>query len=279
MNTLIVIVVLVAVLVLLALALAVRIVRQYEKGVVFRLGRLRGARAPGLRLIIPFADVMHKVSLRIVTAPIQSQGIITRDNVSVDVSAVAYYRVVDAVKSVLAIENVRAAIDQIAQTTLRKVVSQHTLDQTLAETDMINLDIRQILDATTAEWGVEVTLVELKDIQLPDSMKRAMARQAEAEREKRAKIINAEGESMAAAALGDASDTMMAHPLALQLRNLQSLVEIGVDKNTTVVFPAPLMSTIEELVAFLTRENNAAGGGKAPGVSQPNGVAAPQALR
>lgn len=126
---------------------------------------------------------------------------------------------------------------------------------------------------------MEVTLVELKDIQLPDSMKRAMARQAEAEREKRAKIINAEGESMAAAALGDASDTMMTHPLALQLRNLQSLVEIGVDKNTTVVFPAPLMSTIEELVAFLTRENNAAGGGKAPGVSQPNGVAAPQALR
>jgi regulator of protease activity HflC (stomatin/prohibitin superfamily) len=279
MNTLIVVLVVVAALVLLALALAVRIVRQYEKGVVFRLGRLRGARAPGLRLIIPLADVMHKVSLRIVTAPIQSQGIITRDNVSVDVSAVAYYRVVDAIKSVLAIENVRAAIDQIAQTTLRKVVGQHTLDQTLAETDVINLDIRRILDATTAEWGVEVTLVELKDIQLPDSMKRAMARQAEAEREKRAKIINAEGESMAAAALGEASDTMMAHPLALQLRNLQNLIEIGVDKNTTVVFPAPLMSTIEELVAFLTRENNAARSGKAPGVSQPNGVAAPQALR
>jgi regulator of protease activity HflC (stomatin/prohibitin superfamily) len=279
MNTLIVIIVVVAVLVLLMLVLAVRIVRQYERGVLFRLGRLRGARTPGLRLIIPFVDVMHKVSLRIVTAPIQSQGIITRDNVSVDVSAVAYYRVVDAIKSVLAIENVRAAIDQIAQTTLRKVVGQHTLDQTLAETDVINLDIRRILDATTAEWGVEVTLVELKDIQLPDSMKRAMARQAEAEREKRAKIINAEGESMAAAALGEASDTMMAHPLALQLRNLQSLIEIGVDKNTTLVFPAPLMSTIEELVAFLTRENNAARGGKAPGIRQPNKVAAPRALR
>jgi len=279
MNTLIVIVVVVAVLVLLALALAVRIVRQYELGVVFRLGRLHGARAPGLRLIIPFADVMHKVSLRIVTAPIQSQGIITRDNVSVDVSAVAYYRVADAVKSVLAIENVRAAIDQIAQTTLRKVVGQHTLDQTLAETDVINLDIRQILDATTAEWGVEVTLVELKDIQLPDSMKRAMARQAEAEREKRAKIINAEGESLAASALGEASDTMMAHPLALQLRNLQSLVEIGVDKNTTVVFPAPLMSTIEELVAFLTRENNAARGGTVPAIGRPDGTAVPAASR
>jgi regulator of protease activity HflC (stomatin/prohibitin superfamily) len=258
MKALIVALVIAAVLVIILFAMAVRIVRQYEQGVVFRLGRLRGSRAPGLRLIIPFIDVMHKVSLRIVTMPIQSQGIITRDNVSVDVSAVAYYRVVDAVKSVLAIENVRAAIDQIAQTTLRKVVGQHTLDQTLAETDTINLDIRKILDTTTAEWGVEVTLVELKDIQLPDSMKRAMARQAEAEREKRAKIINAEGESLAAAALGEASDTMMAHPLALQLRNLQSLVEIGVDKNTTVVFPAPLMSTIEELGAFLTRESAAA---------------------
>jgi len=256
METLIIVIA--VVLVLVVFALAVRIVRQYEQGVLFRLGRLRGSRAPGLRLIIPFVDVLHKVSLRIVTMPIQSQGIITRDNVSVDVSAVAYFRVVDAVKSVLAIENVQAAIDQIAQTTLRKVVGQHTLDQTLAETDTINLDIRKILDAATIDWGVEVTLVELKDIQLPDSMKRAMARQAEAEREKRAKIINAEGESLAAAALGDASDTMMAHPLALQLRNLQSLVEIGVDKNTTVVFPAPLMSTIEELGAFLNREEDAA---------------------
>jgi hypothetical protein len=258
MNTLVVVLVIVAVLVLLGLLLAVRVVWQYEQGVLFRLGRFRGSRSPGLRLIIPVIDQLRKVSLRIVTMPIQSQGIITRDNVSVDVSAVAYFRVVDAVKSVLAIENVRAAINQIAQTTLRKVVGQHTLDQTLAETDAINLDIRKILDATTADWGVEVTLVELKDIQLPDSMKRAMARQAEAEREKRAKIINAEGESLAAAALGEASDTMMAHPLALQLRNLQSLVEIGVDKNTTVVFPAPLMSTIEELGAFLSREAGAA---------------------
>ena len=263
MNTLIVVLVIVAVLVVLGLLLAVRVVWQYEQGVLFRLGRFRGARSPGLRLIIPVIDQLRKVSLRIVTMPIQSQGIITRDNVSVDVSAVAYFRVVDAVKSVLAIENVREAINQIAQTTLRKVVGQHTLDQTLAETDAINLDIRKILDATTADWGVEVTLVELKDIQLPDSMKRAMAKQAEAEREKRAKIINAEGESLAAAALGEASDTMMAHPLALQLRNLQSLVEIGVDKNTTVVFPAPLMSTIEELGAFLSREVVAAGGGRA----------------
>lgn len=267
MNTLNVVLVVIAALLLLGLSLAVRIVWQYEQGVLFRLGRLRGSRAPGLRFIIPVVDQLRKVSLRIVTMPIQSQGIITRDNVSVDVSAVAYFRVVDAVKSVLAIENVRAAINQIAQTTLRKVVGQHTLDQTLAETDTINLDIRQILDATTAEWGVEVTLVELKDIQLPDTMKRAMAKQAEAEREKRAKIINAEGESLAAAALGDASDTMMAHPLALQLRNLQSLVEIGVDKNTTVVFPAPLMSTIEELRTFLIREGAAAKAENARSVS------------
>ena len=244
MSTLLTVVVIALVVLVLVPVLAVRIVKQYELGVLFRLGRVLGLREPGLRLIIPFVDVMHRVSLRIVTMPIQSQGIITRDNVSVDVSAVAYYRVIDAVKSVVAIENVQVAIDQIAQTTLRKVVGQHTLDETLSETDSINKDIREILDVSTLDWGVEVTLVELKDIQLPDSMKRAMARQAEAEREKRAKIINAEGESMAAAALGDASDIMVAHPLALQLRNLQSLVEIGVDKNTTVVFPAPLTSTI-----------------------------------
>ena len=236
------------------LALSIRVVKQYERGVLFRFGRLKGQRAPGLRIIIPLVDVLHRVSLRIVTMPIQSQGIITRDNVSVDVSAVAYYRVVDAVKSVVAIENVQAAINQITQTTLRKVVGQHTLDETLAETERINVDIREILDVITAEWGVEVTLVELKDIQLPDTMKRAMAKQAEAEREKRAKIINAQGESLAAAALGEASDVMMAHPLALQLRNLQSLVEIAVDKNSTVVFPAPLMSTIGELGTFLSRE-------------------------
>src|SRR5215217_2112866 len=254
-------VIVVAVLLLVGLALSVRIVQQYEKGVLFRLGRVIGVREPGLRLM----------SLRIVTMPIQSQGIITRDNVSVDVSAVAYYRVVDATKSVVAIENVAAAINQIAQTTLRKVVGQHTLDQTLAETDRINVAIREILDGTTEAWGVVVTLVELKDIQLPETMKRAMARQAEAEREKRAKIIAAEGEQLAADQLGAASDVMMAHPLALQLRNLQSLVEIGVDKNTTVVFPAPLMSTIEELGRFLARE---AAAGSTPPPSLPISPAA-----
>ena len=251
-------VVIIALIVLVLLSLAVKVVKQYEQGVLFRLGRVVGTRQAGLTVIIPFVDVMNRVSLRIVTMPIQSQGIITRDNVSVDVSAVAYFRVVDSVKSVVAIENVASAINQIAQTTLRKVVGQHTLDETLSETDRINIDIKTILDVATEDWGVEVTLVELKDIQLPDSMKRAMARQAEAEREKRAKIIAAEGEALAADALGTAADIMMAHPLALQLRNLQSLVELGVDKNTTVVFPAPLMSTIGELGSFLARENAAA---------------------
>jgi regulator of protease activity HflC (stomatin/prohibitin superfamily) len=258
-------------LLLFALALlAVKVVKQYEQGVLFRLGKVIAVRKAGLTVIIPFVDVLNRVSLRIVTMPIQSQGIITRDNVSVDVSAVAYYRIVDAEKSVVAIESVGAAINQIAQTTLRKVVGQHTLDETLSETDRINIDIKTILDVATEDWGVQVTLVELKDIQLPDSMKRAMARQAEAEREKRAKIIAAEGEALAADALGSAADIMMAHPLALQLRNLQTLVELGVDKNSTVVFPAPLMSTIGELGTFLARENNAAAA--APPVAPINGV-------
>ena len=257
MIVLIVVLVVVVIVAIILLANSIRVVKQYEQGVVLRFGRLVDTKTPGLRFIIPAVDVLHRVSLRIVTMPIQSQGIITRDNVSVGVSAVAYFRIVDPIKSVIAIENVYSAIDQIAQTTLRKVVGQHTLDETLAETDALNVNIREILDVQTLDWGVEVTLVELKDILLPDTMKRAMARQAEAEREKRAKIIGAEGESLAAAALGEASDTMMAHPLALQLRNLQSLVEIGVDKNTVVVFPAPLMSTIGELGAFLARESEA----------------------
>jgi regulator of protease activity HflC (stomatin/prohibitin superfamily) len=258
--SLITVIVVIAAIAVFASMLSVRIVQQYQEGVLFRLGRVIGVRRPGLQAIIPIVDNLRKVSLRIVTRPIQSQGIITKDNVSVDVSAVAYYRVVDATRSVVAIENVESAIDQISQTTLRKVVGQHTLDETLSDTDQINLDIRRILDVATLDWGVEVTLVELKDIQLPDSMKRAMARQAEAEREKRAKIIAAEGEALAANALGTASDIMMEHPVALQLRNLQSLVELGVDKNTTVVFPAPLMSTIQELSAFLARESSSAAG-------------------
>jgi regulator of protease activity HflC (stomatin/prohibitin superfamily) len=237
------------------LCFSVRILKQYERGVQFRLGRVKdGGRGPGVIFIIPLVDRLHRVSLRIITMPIQSQGIITRDNVSVGVSAVAYYRVDDVVRSVVAIENVAAAINQIAQTTLRSVVGRHTLDETLSETNKINQNIREILDVQTEEWGVKVTVVELKDIQLPESMQRAMARQAEAEREKRAKIIAAEGEALAAGELGRASDVMMAHPLALQLRNLQTMVEIGVDKNSTIMFPAPLMSTIGEVGAFLSRE-------------------------
>ncbi len=279
MAVLVAVVVALVVLAMIVLAMSLRIVKQYEAGVLFRLGRVIGVKEPGLTFIIPAIDIMRRVSMRIVTMPIQSQGIITRDNVSVDVSAVAYYRVVDATKAVVAIENVASAINQIAQTTLRKVVGQHTLDETLAETDRINVNIREILDVATEDWGVVVTLVELKDIQLPDSMKRAMARQAEAEREKRAKIIAAEGEALAAAALGEASDTMMAHPLALQLRNLQSLVEIGVDKNTTVVFPAPLMSTIQELGAFLGREAAASASVSASTPSPPANGAQPASPR
>jgi regulator of protease activity HflC (stomatin/prohibitin superfamily) len=257
--TILLILLIVLALALVGLASSVRILKQYERGVLFRLGKVRGGpRGPGVVLIIPLIDRLHRVSLRIVTMPIQSQGIITRDNVSVDVSAVAYYRVADVVRSVVAIENVGSAINQIAQTTLRAVVGRHTLDETLAETETINRNIREILDVQTEEWGVQVTVVELKDIQLPEGMKRAMARQAEAEREKRAKIIAAEGEALAAGELASASDVMMAHPLALQLRNLQTLAEIAVDRNSTVVFPAPLMSTIQELGAFLNRETTAA---------------------
>jgi regulator of protease activity HflC (stomatin/prohibitin superfamily) len=255
MTALIVTLIIVGALAIVLFFMSVRIVKQYERGVVLRFGRLHNVREPGIRFIIPIVDQLIRVSLRIVTVPIQSQGIITRDNVSVGVSAVAYYRVVDPVRSVIAIENVKSAIDQISQTTLRKVVGQHHLDETLAETARLNANIREILDVVTVDWGVEVTLVELKDILLPDTMKRAMAKQAEAEREKRAKIIAAEGEALAASQLGVASDTMMAHPLALQLRTLQTLVEVGVDKNTLVLFPAPLMSTIGELTSFIDRES------------------------
>jgi len=261
MNSAVLVILLVIILLLLLAAGSVRVVTEYERGVRFRLGKVRETPfPPGLMLKFPIIDRLVKVSLRIVTLPIQSQGIITRDNVSVDISAVAYYRVVDPIKSVVAIEDVESAIGQIAQTTLRNVVGQHTLDETLTETNKINADIAVILDGITEVWGVEVTLVELKDIQLPETMKRAMAREAEAEREKRAKIIAAEGEAMAAGELARAADVMAQHPMALQLRNLQTLVEISVDKNSTVIFPAPLMTTIEEIGSFLTRETKAAAG-------------------
>jgi regulator of protease activity HflC (stomatin/prohibitin superfamily) len=241
--------------------IAAYIINQYERAVVFKLGKVDDeARGPGLIFVFPFVQRIRRVSLRVVTMPIHSQGIITKDNVSIDVSAVAYYRVEDPIRSVIAIENIEAAIGQIAQITLRAVVGRHTLDELLSETDGINQNIREILDVQTEEWGAKVTVVELRDIQLPDSMQRAMARQAEAEREKRAKIIAAQGERLAAGELANAADVMAAHPLAVQLRNLQTLVEVAVDKNSTVVFPAPLMSTIGELGSFLAREKQAADG-------------------
>ena len=220
---------------------AIHIVKQYERGVQFRLGKLKdGPRGPGLILIIPFIDRLRVVSLRIVTMPIQSQGIITRDNVSVDIAAVAYYRVKDPIRSVIAIEDVAVAINQIAQTTLRSVVGQHTLDDALTATDKINRHIREILDVQTEDWGVEVTVVELKDIQLPETMKRAMAKEAEAEREKRAKIIHASGEFEAAKQLSDAAEIIGREPATLQLRYLQTLTEIATEKNSTIIFPLPM---------------------------------------
>jgi regulator of protease activity HflC (stomatin/prohibitin superfamily) len=232
----------------------VRVINQYERGVVLRLGKLHNTKDPGLRLIIPIVDQLKKVGMRIVTLPVDSQKIITKDNVSIDVAAVAYYQIEDPVKSVVEIENVMSATYQIAQTTVRNVVGQSALDEVLSSTAGINEKIKEILDIATAKWGVLVSTVELKDIQLPDSMQRAMARQAEAEREKRAKIIAAEGEQLSAAALGEAADIIAAHPIALQLRNLQTLTEISSEKNSTVIFPAQFMSTVEDIKTFLAKE-------------------------
>jgi regulator of protease activity HflC (stomatin/prohibitin superfamily) len=233
-----------------------RIVNQYERGVVFRLGRVRKVvKDPGFHVIIPIVDQMRKVSLRIVTLPVDSQKIITKDNVSVDVAAVAYYQVADPTKSVVAIENVGSAIYQIAQTTVRNVVGQSPLDSVLSETSTINDAIKGILDKTTEQWGIYVSAVELKDIQLPASMQSAMAAAPQAEREKRAKVIAAEGEQLSAAKLAEAADVIAKHPIALQLRNLQVLTEIASDKNSTIVFPAQFMDTMSSIRAFMSKEN------------------------
>jgi regulator of protease activity HflC (stomatin/prohibitin superfamily) len=244
------------VIIVVTIAFGVRIVNQYERGVVFRLGKVRGAiKQPGLRIIIPIIDQMRKISLRIVTLPIESQKIITKDNVSIDVAAVSYYQVQDPIKAIVEIENVVAAIYQIAQTTVRNVVGQSALDEVLSNTASINEAIKSILDETTAKWGVYVSTVELKDIQLPDTMQRAMAKQAEAEREKRAKIIAAEGELLSAAKLGEAADIIAAHPIALQLRNLQVLTDIAVEKNSTIIFPAQFMDTVKSIKDFMVKES------------------------
>jgi regulator of protease activity HflC (stomatin/prohibitin superfamily) len=232
-----------------------RIVQQYQTGVVFRLGKIVGTKSAGLNWIIPYIDTLRKVDLRTITLPIQPQKIITKDNVSVDVSVVAYYKIVDPVKSIVAIANVGAAIDQIAQTTVRNIVGRFQLDEILSERDSINNEIRSVLDAHTEPWGVVVSVVEIKDIELPENMQRAMAKQAEAEREKRAKIIAAEGELAASEKLAQTADVMLAHPIALQLRNLQTMAEIATEKNSTIIFPAQFMATIEDIKKFMAAEH------------------------
>lgn len=232
-----------------------RVVQQYEKGVIFRLGKIVGIREPGLNWIIPLIDQMRKVDFRTITLPIPTQKIITKDNVSVDVSAVAYYKIVDAVKSIVSIENVMSAINQIAQTSVRNIVGKFQLDEILSERVVINKEIAAVLDAHTEPWGVVVSVVEIKDIELPESMQRAMAKQAEAEREKRAKIIAAEGEFLSAQKLAEAADIIAAHPVALQLRNLQTMAEISVEKNSTIIFPAQMMSTIADIKRFVSGES------------------------
>ncbi len=244
------------VIIIVLVANGVRIINQYQRGVVLRLGKVRkSVKEPGLRLIIPLVDQMKRISIRIVTLPVDSQQVITKDNVSIDVAAVAYYQVNDPIKSVVEIENVISATYQIAQTTVRNVVGQSSLDEVLSQTAAINNKIKKILDVATAKWGIYVSTVELKDIKLPDTMQRAMARQAEAEREKRAKIIAAEGEQLSATKLGQAADIIAKHPIALQLRNLQTLTEISSEKNSTVIFPAQFMSTIEDVKQFLAKES------------------------
>jgi regulator of protease activity HflC (stomatin/prohibitin superfamily) len=235
-------------------SLGVAIVREYQRGVVFRLGKIRNVRIPGMRFMIPLVDRMQKVSLRTVTMPIQSQQVITKDNVSIGVAAVAYFRRVDPVKSIVEIENVESAINQIAQTTVRNVVGRSSLDEVLSQTETLNEAIKQILDMTTERWGVTVQLVELKDIQLPDSMQRAMAREAEAEREKRAKIIAAEGEALSVGKLAEAADVIVAHPIALQLRNLQVLAEIAIERNSTIIFPAQFLDSLRSVAQFVDGE-------------------------
>lgn len=231
-----------------------RVVQQYEKGVVFFLGKIISIKEPGLSWIVPYFQWMRKVDFRTMTMPIPPQKIITKDNVSVDISAVAYFKVLDAIKSIVAIENIRQAIDQIAQTTVRNIVGRFQLDEVLSERDAINKEIRLVLDTHTEPWGVVVELVEIKDIELPENMQRAMAKQAEAEREKRSKIIAAEGELLASEKLGQAADIIAQHPIALQLRNLQTLAEISIEKNSTIIFPAQMMSTVEDLKKFIDRE-------------------------
>ena len=234
---------------------ALRVLRQYERGVVFLLGKFEGVRNPGLTLIFwPFQQ-MVRVSLRTVTMQIPSQRIITKDNVSIDIAAVAYYHVTDPEKSVIAIENVYNAINQISQTTVRNIVGRFSLDQLLADTRAVNDEIKDVIDRHTEPWGAQVTVVEIKDIQLPENMQRAMAREAEAERERRAEIVAAQGEYQAAVKLGEAADIIAQHPVALQLRTLQTMAEIATEKNSTIIFPTQFMTTVQEALAQIGKDS------------------------
>src|SRR6201986_1808356 len=234
---------------------SIRILKQYERGVVFFLGKFEGVRGPGLTLIFAPFQQMTKVSLRTVTMQIPSQKIITKDNVSIDIAAVAYYHISDPERAVIAIENVWNAISQISQTTVRNVVGRFSLAQLLADTAGINDQIKNVIDQHTEPWGAQVTAVEIKDIELPENMQRAMAREAEAERGRRAKIVAAEGEYQAAVKLGEAADLLTAHPVALQLRTLQTMAEIATEKNSTIIFPAQFMTTVQEALATLGKDS------------------------
>jgi regulator of protease activity HflC (stomatin/prohibitin superfamily) len=241
-NAALIIVAILVVLVVLFLFSAIKVAREYERGIVFRLGRLLPEpKGPGLFLLIPVVDRMVKVDLRTITLTVPPQEVITKDNVPVRVNAVAYFRIVDPKSAIVQIENFMVATSQIAQTTLRSVLGQHVLDELLSEREKINAILQGIIDESTAPWGVKVSIVEVKDVEIPSSMQRAMARQAEAERERRAKIINAEGEFQAAERLKEAAAVMSEQPVSLQLRYLQTLLELGSSQSTTIVFPVDLI--------------------------------------
>ncbi len=241
MTAAIVAVVVVVVILLVFLLAAIKVAREYERGIVFRLGRLLPEpKGPGLFLLIPVVDRMVRVDLRTITLNIPPQEVITKDNVPVRVNAVAYFRIVDPKAAIVQIENFMVATSQIAQTTLRSVLGQHLLDELLSERDKINTILQKLFDEATAPWGIKVSIVEVKDVEIPSGMQRAMARQAEAERERRAKVINAEGEFQASERLRDAAAVMQEEPIAIQLRYLQTLLEIGASNATTIVFPAPI---------------------------------------
>ena len=222
------------------IATAIRVVKEYERGVIFRLGRLIGAKGPGLFFLIPWIDKMIKIDLRVVTLDVPSQEAITGDNVTIKVNAVVYYRVVDPAAAVVQVEDFRRATSQIAQTALRNVIGQSELDELLSEREAVNQKLQRIIDEATEPWGIKVSVVEVKDVELPDNMKRAMAKQAEAERERRAKIIHAEGEFAASEQLTNAAKLMETAPMSIQLRYLQTLAEIGIEHNSTIVFPVPV---------------------------------------